>query len=506
MSTSAYTSSFAWEHPSEIPFSREHRDGLAIADARRQLSLPRLAEEARNVAGGFAALGVRQGDVIATMLPNRSEIASVLFGAWLIGAAVTPINPALGTEEAGYQLSDSRARLAVVDERTGDVLAPANCRRLRVEELTALVGDPPCHSPSLDELALLIYTSGTTGKPKGVMLDHANLAAMLTMLVKHLRLTESDRALVALPLFHVNGLVVSLLSPLAVGGSTVILERFSKSSFWDDVARWRPTYFSLVPAMYLMFNAMAPEAQVDASSVRFCICGAAPVPPDALVRFRERFGVPIIEAYGLSETTVGVSINPLDGPQKPGSVGPPLDGLEVLIVDGDGNAVERGEPGEVAVRGPNVMRGYLGKAQETEEALARGWLHTGDVGYLDDDGYLFLVDRKKDMIIRGGENIYPTEVEHAMATHPAIQEVAVVGRQDPVMGELPVAFVALQEKTEATEEELLEHARGRLARYKVPVGVELVDALPRNAIGKVDKPELRQRLSMALHESPAARI
>jgi long-chain acyl-CoA synthetase len=487
---------FRWSHPSEIPFRRAagaaEGETLAIADAQRELSTAGLADEVERVAGTLAALGVRSGDVVATMLPNRAELVTSLFAAWRLGAALTPVNPALTADEAGYQLADSRASVVVVDDAGAEVLAGSEARHLHVERLAAPSEPARASTPASDDVALLIYTSGTTGRPKGVVLDHANVTAMIGMLARHLSMGASDRALVALPLFHVNGLVVSVLTPLAVGGSTVVLERFSKGAFWDEVGRWQPTFFSLVPAMYLMFNALPAEVRPDTSHLRFCICGAAPVPAPELEAFHRRYGVPIVEAYGLSETTVGVSINPLEGPQKPGSVGPALPGLELRIVDDLDEPVAPSERGEVVVRGPNVMRGYLGKPQETEKVLEGGWLHTGDIGYLDEDGYLFLVDRKKDMIIRGGENIYPTELEHVLAGHPAILEVAVVGRADPIMGEEPVAFAALKAGATADEQELLAFARERLARYKIPKEVRLVDALPRNPVGKVAKPELRQ--------------
>jgi len=325
-----------------------------------------------------------------------------------------------------------------------------------------------------------------------VILDHANVTAMLGMMVEHLRAGPEDRALVALPLFHVNGLVVSVMTPLAVGGSTAILEKFSKNPFWDAVAEHRPTYFSLVPAMYLMFNAM--QETPDASSLRFCVCGAAPVPAEALTTFHEKFGTPIIEGYGLSETTVATNIDPLDGPRKPGSVGPALPGTEVRVVDEHDEDVPTGERGQVIMRGPQIMRGYLNKPEETEEALRGGWLHSGDVGYLDEDGYLFLVDRTKDMIIRGGENIYPTEIENALVNHEAVLEAAVVGRPDPMLGEVPVAFVAFTEGAEVDSDELLAFVRERLAKYKVPAEVRVLDALPRNPVGKLDKPTMREQV------------
>jgi long-chain acyl-CoA synthetase len=492
--TQPSAAAFAWSHSSQIPLTRGDASRPALADSRRSLTRGELADEVRRLAGALAEHGIKAGDVVATMLPNRSELATVMLAAWRIGAAMTPINPTLTADEAGYQLADSGSRLVVVDDASGSTLAESGVAQLHVDDLASLTGDDVAHPGADDELALLIYTSGTTGRPKGVMLTHANVRAMLWMLVEHFRVTDADRALVGLPLFHVNGLMVSVLMPLAVGGSTVLLERFSKSTFWSEVERARPTYFSLVPAMYLMFNAMAPDVKPDTSSMRFCICGAAPVPPEALKTFRERYGIPIIEAYGLSETSVGVSINPLDGPQKAGSVGPALNGVEIKTVDDDGDPTPAGEPGEVVVRGPNVMQGYLGKPDETAKALKDGWLRTGDVGYLDEDGYLFLVDRKKDMIIRGGENVYPTEIENVIARHPAVAEIAVVGRPDAVLGEVPFAFAVLKPGESATSDELLAYGSERLARYKGPVEVSVVEALPRNPVGKVAKPQLRERL------------
>ena len=295
-----------------------------------------------------------------------------------------------------------------------------------------------------DALALLIYTSGTTGKPKGVMLDHANLTAMVAMITTALDVTAADRCLLILPLFHVNGIVVSVLSPLAAGGCTTITGRFSPSTFFDTVEAVRPTYFSAVPAIYAMLSALPDDVDPDISSVRFAICGAAPMPAELIARFEQRYGTTIVEGYGLSECTCVATLNPVDGPRKAGTVGLPLPGQRSPCSTPTGEPTTGGQ-GEVIVRGPNVMRGYLNKPEDTARTLADGWLHTGDVGYFDADGYLVLVDRVKDMIIRGGENIYPKEIENVLYTHPAVLEAAVVGRPHDVLGEEPVAFVALRD-------------------------------------------------------------
>ena len=352
-------------------------------------------------------------------------------------------------------------------------------------------GDEDVIETAPDALALLIYTSGTTGKPKGVMLDHANLTAMVAMITTALDVTAADRCLLILPLFHVNGILVSVLSPLAAGGCTTITGRFSPSTFFDTVEAVRPTYFSAVPAIYAMLSALPDDVDPDISSVRFAICGAAPMPAELIARFEQRYGTTIVEGYGLSECTCVATLNPVDGPRKAGTVGLPLPGQEVALLDTDGKPTTDGQ-GEVIVRGPNVMRGYLNKPEDTARTLADGWLHTGDVGYFDADGYLVLVDRVKDMIIRGGENIYPKEIENVLYTHPAVLEAAVVGRPHDVLGEEPVAFVALRDPDSVTPEELIELCSTSLARFKVPRDVVILDVLPKNSVGKIAKPELRE--------------
>ena len=340
----------------------------------------------------------------------------------------------------------------------------------------------------------MIYTGGTTGRPKGVMLDHANLVATAAMIVDWFEMTAADRCLLVLPLFHVNGIMVSVVSPLVAGGSTVIAPRFDPTTFWDLVERVRPTYFSAVPTIYAMLTGLPAEVQPDTSSLRCVVCGAAPMPAAAIREFEDRYGVRILEGYGQSEGTVVTTANPLHGVRKPGTVGLPLPGQEVRIVGGDDEPLTSGQVGEVTVRGPNVMRGYLGKPEETAHTLRGGWLHSGDVGRFDDDGYLVLVDRLKDMIIRGGENIYPKEIEDALYAHPSVAEAAVVGAPDPLFGEEPVAFVVLRPGLAAEPDELIEHCKTLLAKFKVPRAVFIETSLPKTPIGKIAKPALRERV------------
>jgi long-chain acyl-CoA synthetase len=470
-------------------------DGACIADERQELDNAAFAERVAALAAVFDAAGLRPGGVLAIMLPNRVELITSMFAAWWLGAAVTPVNPALTAQEARYQIDDAGATLVVADDAAAAMLRDGPYRIIGLEEVIAPV--PASAPPSLvtdpAALALLIYTSGTTGRPKGVMLDHANISATAELIVGWFEMTADTRCLLVLPLFHVNGIMVSVVSPLLAGGSTFIAERFHAASFWPTVERVRPTFFSAVPTIYALL-ASRPGTQPDIRSLRFVICGAAPMPRQLIGEFEERFGVPVVEGYGLSECTVACTLNPLHGVRKAGSVGLPLPGIEVGVVDQADQLLPAGQAGEVVVRGPNVMRGYLGRPEESVQVLRGGWLHTGDVGRFDDDGYLTLVDRVKDLIIRGGENIYPKEIEDVLHIHPAVLEAAVVGQPDPVFGEQPVAFVTIRPGFDLVPEDLIEHTRQSLARYKVPREVYIEETLPKNPVGKIAKPVLRERL------------
>ncbi len=485
-------------HLATLPDERAAADpgGLCLADSRRELDNASFAAEVRRVSGALVELGIGRGDVLAVVLPNSVELVTIMFAAWQLGAVLTPVNPALARPEIQYQLSDSGARLVVADDEASLSKVQGGVARVStVEELVGRQGAAEVmpRTTELDDLALMIYTGGTTGRPKGVMLDHANLVAMAAMVVNWLEMTAADRCLLVLPLFHVNGIMVSTVSPLVAGGSTVIAPRFDPSTFWDLVERVRPTFFSAVPTIYAMLTGLPAEVQPDTSSLRYVICGAAPMPAAAIGEFEDRYGVPILEGYGQSEGTVATTVNPLHGVHKPGTVGLPLTGQEIRIVGKDDESLALGEVGEVAVRGPNVMRGYLGKPEATAEALRGGWLHTGDVGRIDEDGYLVLVDRLKDMIIRGGENIYPKEIEDALYAHPSVLDAAVVGRPHPLYGEEPVAFVVLRPGFATEPQELVEHCTQLLAKFKVPRAVFIETDLPRTPIGKVAKQDLRQR-------------
>ncbi|MBB3038240.1 class I adenylate-forming enzyme family protein [Hoyosella altamirensis] len=480
----------------EVPELRAEQSptGSAVSDDHTDLDNAAFLDTVNRHAATLDSHGVSAGDVVAVMLPNTTALVTTLFAAWRLGAAVTPINPALAPAEVAYQVTDAAAKVLVTDD---EIISPATVVTTTDLANGAAHGGSRPVTYSENALALVIYTSGTTGRPKGVMLDHKNLNAMCSMVIEALELTVADRSLLILPLFHVNGIVVSTLSPLLSGGSTVVAGTFSPKTFFNLVERVRPTYFSAVPTIYTILSNLPDEVQPDTSSIRFGICGAAPASVELIEKFQGRYGVPIIEGYGLSEGTCASTINPLHGVRKPGTVGKPFPGQQVRIVDADGTPVEDGKVGEVFITGPNIMRGYLNRPEETAKTIVDGWLRTGDIGRLDEDGYLVLVDRAKDMIIRGGENIYPKEIEAVTYQMPGIAEVAVVGRPTDVYGEEPVLFASLTPQSDLTVDDILAHLRTNLAKYKVPVEVTILDGLPKNPVGKLDKPTLRRSLADA---------
>ncbi|WP_405607590.1 class I adenylate-forming enzyme family protein [Streptomyces sp. NBC_00076] len=475
-----------------LPDRRAELDpqGAAVSDAHQSLTNTQLLNRVRTAARQLQDLGTGPGDVVALKLTNRVEFVILLFAVWRLGATVTPVNPSMTDLEVVRQLRDSGAGLLVVED--GVAVEAHGVAVLGVGELHEGTAEPD-QAPLLDPatLALLIYTSGTTGVPKGVMLDHANIDAMVEMGRQALEVGPADRCLLILPLFHVNGIVVSVLMPLLVGARVVIAGRFDPRTFFDLVEQERPSFFSAVPTIYGMLAALPDDVRPDTSSLRFGVCGAAPASADLLTRFEARYGFPLIEGYGLSEGTCGSTINPVAGPRRAGTVGLPFPGQEIRIVDTDGSEVTSGTDGEVVVRGANVMRGYLGRPDETAKVIIGGWLHTGDVGHLDADGHLTLVGRSKDMIIRGGENVYPKEIEDVLAGDPSVLEAAVIGVPDEKWGEVVVAYVQPRPGSTVDPSALKALCARSLTGYKRPSACFVVEAIPRNAVGKIDKASLR---------------
>lgn len=473
-----------------LPWMSEwDRSAPAVRDDTITLTYGQLDDWSAAVAGQLAAQGFGEGSVLAVMLPNRVELVVAILAAWRLGGIATPVNPAFTAAEADFQINDCDAHL-VINESPG---APSAGRpTIHVDELVVPGPGPQPVTLTKDHVALLIYTSGSTGKPKGVMLDHANIDAMTAGFVDHMEITPQDHSLLILPLFHVNALMLGTLSPFRVGAQTSIVGKFSVSRFFEQVEKLRPTYFSAVPSILSMLVALPDDVQPDTSSLRFAGCGAAPLSEELMTRAQERFGIVIVEGYGLTEATCASAANPLCGPRKLGTVGPAMNGQRIEIMSPTGKILPRGERGEVVISGPVVMRGYLNLPEVTAQTIVDGWLHTGDVGILDDDGYLRIVGRIKDMIIRGGENIYPKEIESVLTAFDGVLDAAVVGRPHEILGEVPVAYIQAYPGTALDVDSLAAHCRRNLAKVKVPEIFTLVDELPKNPVGKPDKPALRR--------------
>jgi long-chain acyl-CoA synthetase len=485
--------------------ARELGDTRFVRDVHQEWSYAEFAHRASQMAAGFRELGVGRGDVVGVILPNSPHYLEVWWGILWLGATFNPINPALTAPEAAGILSDSGAICVVCTPEAAAGLEEQRDELPALREVVIADGDDPVAelrgAGTVDDpepiegtqLASLVYTSGTTGRPKGAMLSHANHLANAWQLGEPLPLGRGDTMGMVLPLFHVNAQLVTTVIPLFIGAHVAMWERFSASQFWGEVERFGPVTFSAVPTMLAALLHAPGADEAEANTLRFVICGAAPLSPALFRRFEEKFGVRVMEGYGLTEGTCCSTINPFVGPRKIGSIGLPTRGQQVVVLDDHGAAVPDGTPGEVCISGPNVMQGYHNRPDANAESLRAGWFHTGDVGYRDDDGFFWLVDRKKDMIIRGGENIYPREVEDVLLEHAGVKEAAVIGRPDEVRGEEVHAVLALTEGTELAEVE--EHCRARLAPYKVPSSWELVPELPKTSTGKIDKKPLRARMA-----------
>jgi acyl-CoA synthetase (AMP-forming)/AMP-acid ligase II len=468
-----------------------------------------LEARSNRVAHALAAQGVQPGDVVCQVVGTRPELIINLFGILKSGATYVPLNPSLTGRELTAQLMDCQPSIVIVDDgpvRQTVEAAAADLPECRVWPIGVLrehvLGMPEAQlhrSIDPDAPRLLFYTSGTTGRSKGVQISERNVLTNARQVLERTQVGLEDRLLVVMPIFHVNGLCNQVVLPFLAGASIALRPRFVLDEFWPDVARYRPTYFTAVPTILArLLEGPAPPPDADLSSLRFARTGAAPLSIEVQRQFEARFGLPVIVSYGLSEATCTVTMNPPTRQgRRLGSVGKALDGLEVRVLGPDAAEQPVRVVGEVAVRGPTLMLGYRGLPEATAEAIPDGWLRTGDLGYFDEDGYLFLTDRKKDVIIRGGENISAREVEEVLYSHPLVAEAAVVGAPDAAYGEQVVAFVVLRNRARSPADagqDLLAHCRERLARFKVPAQIKVLEELPKNAVGKVVKQELKSAL------------
>ena len=487
-------------------------DRIALIDGDRRITYTEFDRRTNQLARALRGFGVRQGDRVAALLFNSAAFLETMFATAKLGAVFVPINFRLAPPEVTYQLADSGADVFVWSAQLSPLartaLAGEGVRvRARVVvaggqlvdgeadfEQVLASGEPQAIGIQVagNDLCCLMYTSGTTGRPKGAMLTHDNhLWNAINSLMAH-RLGEGDRTLTVAPMFHIGGLGVHTLPLLYLGGTVALLPAFDPVQTVAAIARERVTVLFLVPAMWAALMAVPDFDSYDLSALKVAITGGGPCPLPVLEYFQDK-GVPFQEGFGLTETAPSVSVLDADHvKEKAGSIGRSVFHVDTRIVDDNDRDVPTDQVGELVVRGPNVFAGYWGLPEATAEAFRGGWFHTGDMGRMDAEGFITLVDRKKDMIISGGENVYPIEVEQVLYRHPAVHEVAVVGVPHPKWGETPIAVVVFKDGEQATADELISYARERLAHYKCPTRVEYLPELPRNATGKVLKTTLRK--------------
>ncbi|MEW8958416.1 MAG: long-chain fatty acid--CoA ligase [Moorella sp. (in: firmicutes)] len=475
------------------------RSALVFQDKR--ISYPELVAWIKAYAGLLQQMGVTPGERVAICSPNCPEFIYSYLGAIQAGAIAVPLNLMLTREEIAFIIKDSGCSTLVIHkaifERIG--LSPQQASSLGLKHLVVLdentaakaqaAPPPEPVAASEDDICVFLYTSGTTGRPKGAMLSHRNFMADIEAMDAVSHLGPDNNFLCVLPMFHSFAWTTCVLLPLYLGSTITIKESFQPKDTLRTLTEENITIFCGVPSMYAVFLRLGEKGQFK--SLRFAISGGAPLAAEVHRGFEEKFSFPLVEGYGLSEAAPVVCLNPLYGVRKPGSIGLPLPGIEVKVVDENDRELPVNEVGELVVRGPNVMSGYYNRPEETVEALKGGWLHTGDLARRDEDGYFYIVDRKKDMIILGGFNVYPREVEEVLLTHPAVQEAAVVGVGDPLKGETVKAYIVLKEGATADKRELQEFLKEHLALYKIPRLFEFVPELPKSPTGKVLKKLLK---------------
>jgi long-chain acyl-CoA synthetase len=475
------------------------------------MSYGELDQASDRLAAGLQNLGINPGDTVGIQLPNIPQFLITYFGILKAGATAVPMNVLLKAPEVAFYLGDSSAKALITfasflqDARAG--AEQAGVKNVYAVGLDAAQGDVQPFEALLatdsghrvleprepTDTAVIIYTSGTTGKPKGAELTHFTLYMNCDIPGRLFDMQDDDVVITALPLFHVFGLSSVMNVAVRFGGTMSLIPRFDAKTVLETIQRDKATIMEGVPTMFVALLHHSDVDSYDFSSLRMAVSGGAPIPAEVMDAFEAKFGVVILEGYGLSETASTTTFNVSAEERKAYSVGKPIWGTETQIWSEDGKPLPAGKEnvGELVTRGAHVMKGYLNRPEATAEAFAGGWFHTGDLGYMDEDGFFFIVDRKKELIIRGGYNVYPREIEEVLYGHPAIAEVAVIGVPDDRLGEEVRAVVAFKKGQSAEEDEIIAFAKERLAAYKYPRSVEIRDELPKNATGKILKKELK---------------
>ncbi len=483
-------------------------DHTALHFAGHETSFAAFDAMSDRIAAHLAARGIRHGDKVGLYCPNSDTFAIAYFGILKAGASVVPINLLLTPPEVAWILDDAEAKGLIWHEAFATAVTAIRAQAAQAREelcigsnipasasgwTDALQSTAPVPQPPInprEDIAVILYTSGTTGKPKGAMLTHRNLASNTNSVRLALELDPGKETfLVVLPMFHAFAATVGMLFPLCHGGTIVPLPKFDPSEVARAIEAHQATIFFAVPSMYSVLLRLPDKEVARFKSLRFSVSGGAALPVEVLRQFEARFGLPSLEGDGPTECSPVTCVNPVHGMRKPGTVGPAVPGVEMKIFDDAGEELPRNEIGEICVRGPNVMKGYWKRPEATAESFMGDWFRTGDLGIEDEDGYFSILDRKKDMIIVNGMNVYPREIEEVLYTHTAIREVAVVGEPHDSHGEIPVAYVVIE--SAVTSMELRDFLKPQLGRHKIPRRFQFMDALPKNATGKILKRELR---------------
>lgn len=493
---------------------KNHADKEAIISGTTRLKYQDLGKAVASVQNGLRQIGISKGETVGILLPNSTEFIVAYFALTCMGNTAIPLNPMLTCNELAYIIKDASIKTIIGHTQLEPLIDQL---QKEVKELKNILVTPEvpenkknnsswisffdlmnetsngnklsAEKINPDDIAAILYTSGTTGKPKGAMLTHQNLFTNAQSCYETLLCTPEDSFLVGLPLFHAFQATVGMLTPTIGGCKMVILNDLKPASIFNMIAKENLTFFLGVPSMYLLMT-RAPKEEAPTSFFRLCVSGGAALPVAVAEEFQKRFSLPIHEGYGLTEASPVCAVNPIDKAPRIGSIGKPIKGVEMKVVDEEGNEVPNGEVGELVIRGHNVMKGYHGLPEETEKTIRGEWLHTGDMAKQDDQGHFYIVDRKKEMIIVAGENVYPREVEEALYHHCDIAEAAVIGVPDRLRGEVPKAFVRLKEEASTNQKEVLHYLKEHLAPFKLPKTVVFIEAFPKNATGKILKKEL----------------
>ena len=483
---------------------------VSVVYEGREFTNVEMDRSARKLGNALRAMGIERGDRVILQMPNCPEVLQSFQAIWKIGAVVVPINYLVGDDEIAYIYKDSGAKAVIT---APEYLPKVDAARVTAPDLKTVIVEGPNalegalsfdalleeYSDDLEmiqtadeELAALVYTSGTTGNPKGVMHTHGGLFANTKAMSDTLNFPPDMVTLAVLPLCHSYGIGVMNGAYHRGANKTVVLRAVDLEKLFSSIDKYKVESVALVPTIYIYMLHFPDADKYDLSSVKYWTCGSAPLSLETWKQFKEKFGGEIAEGWGLTEAAANNTVNPYDERKKLGSIGLPLKSVEMKIIDEEGNEMPRGQEGEIVLRGPMVMKGYWNLPDETAQAIRNGWLHTGDVGYQDEDGFFFITDRMKDIIIKGGENISPRTIEEELYAHPAVSEAAVVGVKDDVYGEDIKAFVTLKPGQEAAVDDIMEHCKKNLKRFRVPREIVILDAFPKTLVGKILKKELRK--------------